>query len=85
MPDDLSDLVRPRSSQVLLLLLTPKDALSSHQPSCDLRPTTPNLGDAFPLLHPFQRVTSLNTCKTAELSVNSHALTLVSMILLPNP
>lgn len=70
MPDYLSDLVRPRSSQFLLLLLIPKGAVSSHQPSCDLRPRTPNLGDAFPLLYPFQRVTSLNNCKMAELSVH---------------
>lgn len=70
MPDYLHDLVRPRSCQFLLLLLALKGALSPHQPSCDLRRTTPNLGDAFPLLHPFQRVPSLNTCKMAELSVH---------------
>lgn len=70
MPGYLSDPVRRRSCQFLLLLLTFKGALSSHQPSCDLRPTIPNLGDAFSLLYPFQRVNSLDTCKMAEPSVH---------------
>lgn len=70
-------------------LLHPQVALRSHQRSRDLSPTGPRLVDAFPLLHPFQRVTYLSTCRTAvlvqqsHLSVKTRALTLVSVILLP--